>query len=201
VERVGIVHVGVAKTLPEARMARYFQTPKGLVGMVGISSHGGTDACCTGGPVVYVTTAELAQVKAIKDSILARRVEVGTPVDMPTPDPSDSVNVFGITFKVGTKGSEPATSASGGRGGRGARGGDGEARGSMDGVKNSIRVTLYHGVTPEQMSQLRAIAGDTSSGNDLKAFGTQFRVMERPGEHSFDMDPQDLREVLTQIRA
>jgi hypothetical protein len=34
----------------------------------------------------------------------------------------------------------------------------------------------------------------------LSAFGTQFRVMDRPGEHSFDMNPQDLKEVLVQIR-
>ena len=32
VERVGIVHMGVAHSLPEARMARYLSTPKGLVG-------------------------------------------------------------------------------------------------------------------------------------------------------------------------
>ena len=43
------------------------------------------------------------------------------------------------------------------------------------------------------MAQLRAIAGDTGTGSDLHAFGTQFRLMDRPGEHSFDMDPQDLR--------
>ena len=43
------------------------------------------------------------------------------------------------------------------------------------------------------MTQLRAIAGDTGTGSDLHAFGTQFRLMDRPGEHSFDMDPQDVR--------
>ena len=48
VERVGIVHMGVARTLPEARMARYLQTPKGLVGMVGINSDGGTQAVLSG---------------------------------------------------------------------------------------------------------------------------------------------------------
>ena len=74
VERVGIVHMGVAKTLPEARMARYLQTPKGLVGMVGITSDGGTEACCPGGAVTYVTAAQLAQVKAMKASIIARRL-------------------------------------------------------------------------------------------------------------------------------
>lgn len=193
VERVGIVHMGVAKTLPEARMARYLQTTKGLVGMVGISSDGGTDACCSGGQVVGVTAAQLAQMRAIKESIVARRDEVGTPIDLPAADPADSVNVFGVTFKVG------ATSADDAAGGRGGRGGRGGGARPGDGVKNAINVTLFHGVTAEQMSQLRAIAGDKGTG-DLKAFGTQFRLMDRPGEHSFDMDKQDLNEVLTQIR-
>jgi hypothetical protein len=47
---------------------------------------------------------------------------------------------------------------------------------------------------------LRAIAGDTGTGSDLAAFGSLFRLMDRPGQHSFDMDPQDLREILTQVR-
>lgn len=195
VERVGIIHMGVAKSLPEARMARYFQSPKGLVGMVGISSDGGTDACCSGGQVVGVTAAQLAQVRAIKASVVARRDEVGTPIDLPAPDPADSVNVFGVTFKLG--GAASTDAAAGGRGGRGGGRGGGARAG--DGVKNAINLTLFHGVTAEQMSQLRAIAGDKGTG-DLKAFGTQFRLMDRPGEHSFDMDQQDLNEVLTQVR-
>jgi poly-gamma-glutamate capsule biosynthesis protein CapA/YwtB (metallophosphatase superfamily) len=195
VERVGIVHVGVAKTLPEARMARYFQTPKGLVGMVGISSDGGTDACCAGGAVTYVTSAQLGHVKAMKESILARRHEVGVPVDLPEPDPAGTVDVFGVTFKVGPPpaGGE-ATPA------RVRRDPSEVSPGPHDGVKNSLRLTLYHGVTAEQMAQLRAIAGDTGKARDLSAFGTQFRLMDRPGEHSFDMNPQDLREILAQIR-
>ena len=72
-ERVGHRAHGRRRTLPEARMARYLQTPKGLVGMVGINSEGGTEACCPGGRSSYVTAAQLAQVKAMKESILARR--------------------------------------------------------------------------------------------------------------------------------
>jgi hypothetical protein len=64
---------------------------------------------------------------------------------------------------------------------------------------NTIHLTLFHGVTAPQMALLREIAGQPGSG-DLKAFGTQFRLMDRPGEHSFDMDPKDLREALVQIR-
>jgi len=192
VERVGIVHMGVAKTLPEARMARYLGTAKGLVGMVGISSDGGTEACCAGGPTATVTPAQLTQVKAMKAAIIARRHEVEVPIDMPEADPPDTANVFGVTFT--TTSSTRAANATG----RGARGERPSA--ADDGVKNSIRLTLFHGVTADQMSQLRAIAGDTGTGPDLHAFGTQFRVMDRPGEHSFDMNPADLKDVLTQIR-
>ena len=196
VERVGITHVGVARSMAEARMPRFVQTSKGLVGEVGISSDGGTDACCSGGTVVPVTPTQLLQVKAIKASILARREEVEVPVDLPAPDSDDAVNVFGVTFTT-----NPNTTASG-RGGRGGRGGGGRgaAAGGVQWFKNSIRVTLFHGVTAEQMKQLRAIAGDQGTGSDLSAFGTQFRVMDRPGEHSFDMNPEDLKEVLTQIK-
>jgi Bacterial capsule synthesis protein PGA_cap len=195
VERVGIVHMGVAHSLPEARMARYFETPEGLVGEVGISADGGTDACCTGGTYVQVTPEQLAQVRAIKDSIIARRDEVEVPIEMPAPDPEGTVNVFGITFSTSPK---PE-----GETGHRSRGADPNAPERParpgDGVKNSLRLTLYHGVTAPQMAQLRSIAGETGSG-DLKAFGTEFRVMERPGEHSFDMNPEDLKEILTQIK-
>lgn len=195
VERVGIVHTGVARSLPEARMARYFNTPKGLVGMVGMYSEGGTDQCCAGGAqYVYVTAPQLAQVKAMKASILARRNEVEVPVVMPEPDPAGLANLFGVSFKLGPKPAVAEVPA-----GRGGRGGLGGPLGPQDGVINSLHLTLYHGVTAAQMTQLRAIAGDKGSG-DLKAFGTQFRVMDRPGEHSFDMDPKDWKEMLTQIR-
>jgi poly-gamma-glutamate capsule biosynthesis protein CapA/YwtB (metallophosphatase superfamily) len=197
VERVGIVHVGVAHNLAEARMARYLQLPQGLIGEVGVSAEGGTDACCTGGTVVGVTPAQLAQVKAMKDSILVRRDEVEVPVELPPPDPNGTVNVFGVTFTTGTNHPGGQSSGAAGRGG-GGRGGRGQA--PNDGVKNSLRLTLYHGVTAEQMAQLRAIANDTGTGSDLSAFGTQFRVMARPGEHSFDTNQKDLREILTQIK-
>jgi hypothetical protein len=72
--------------------------------------------------------------------------------------------------------------------------------GPLDGVTNALHVKLFHGVTATQMMQLRDIAGDKGTGSDLAAFGTQFRVMDKPGEHSFGMDPKDRREILEQIR-
>jgi len=194
VERVGIIHAGVAHSLPEARMARYFSTPKGLVGFAGLYSEGGIDACCAGGQPVHVTPEQLAQVKAIKESILARRNEVEVPVDLPPADAAGTVEVFGVTFTTAPVAADAAPAP------RRGRGGQERPAGPDDGIMNTIHLTLFHGVTAPQMAQLRAIAGDTGTGSDLKAFGTQFRVMDRPGEHSFDMNPKDLKEALTQIR-
>ena len=84
VERVGIGHVGVARSLAEARMPRYLATPKGLAGFAGIYAQGGVEQCCAGGRPVYVTAAQLAQVRDIKASFLARRPEVEVPVPPPS---------------------------------------------------------------------------------------------------------------------
>ncbi|WCT79266.1 CapA family protein [Novosphingobium humi] len=192
VERVGITHAGIAHSLPEARMARYFATPKGLVGFAGIYALGGLDACCAGGTRVHVSPAQLAGVRAMKAAILARRDEIEVPVPLPAPDADGEAKLFGLTFTTATVPSdEPMAKPA-------LYPGDGPP-GPEDGIRNSLRLTLFHGVTAAQMVLLRDIAGQPGTG-DLKAFGTQFRVMDRPGEHSFDMNPQDLREILTQIR-
>jgi poly-gamma-glutamate capsule biosynthesis protein CapA/YwtB (metallophosphatase superfamily) len=193
VERVGIKHVGVAHSLAEARMARYVATPKGLVGVIGVSADGGIDACCSGGTIVPVTAAQIGQVAAIKRSILARRNEVEVPIDLPKKDEPGTVDLFGLTFRL--IGSDaPAGEASG------AEAYYRETKPDPDdGIKNSLHVTLFHGVTAPQMAVLRSIAKDHGTG-DLHAFGTQFRVMDKPGEHSFDMNPNDLKQILTQIR-
>lgn len=192
VERVGIIHAGIARSLPEARMGRFVATPKGLVGFVGVYALGGLEACCAGGTLVRVTPEQLAGVRAIKQSILARRDEVEIPVELPRPDDAGEAQLFGLTFTsaavpADTPVVKPALYP-----------GDGEP-GSDDGVRNMLHVTQYHGVTAPQLALLREITGQPGEG-DLKAWGTQFRLMDRPGEHSFDMDAADLREILTQYR-
>ncbi|KQU48111.1 hypothetical protein ASG67_12265 [Sphingomonas sp. Leaf339] len=193
VERVGIIHTGVARSLPEARMARYFATPKGLVGEIGVSADGGLDMCCGGGQIVRVTPAQLTAVRGIRDSILARRNEVDVPARNPPAEPEGSVSVFGVTFRLpGVEGETAPPSA--------AEDAYREvAPGPQDAYKNSLHLTLFHGVTAAQMAMLRGIAGVVGSG-DLEAFGTRFRLMDRPGEHSFDMDPKDLKDILVQVR-
>ena len=209
VERVGITHVGVGHSLGEARRARFMATPKGLVGFIGVYAVGGThDTCCAGGETIRVTKAQLAQIEAIKASILARRSEVEVPIPLPPADQRGVVNLFELTFALpgvkvvappaprawsedflGTPPKRPydeLTTASLGS--------------PVDGVENTLHVTLYYGVTSKQMSVLREIAHDSGSGGDLNAFGKHFRVMALPGEYSFDIDPQDLRQILTQIK-
>lgn len=193
IERVGIIHTGVARSLPEARMARYFATPKGLVGEIGVSAEGGLDQCCGGGQIVRVTPAQLAAVTTIRDSILARRNEVEVPAPDPDREPAGSVSVFGVTFRLaGVEGETAAPS-------RAEAAYREIAPGPNDAFKNSLHLTLFHGVTASQMAVLRDIANVKGVG-DLIAFGTQFRVMDRPGEHSFDMNPHDLHDILVQVR-
>ncbi|KAH2841770.1 hypothetical protein KXW36_000820, partial [Aspergillus fumigatus] len=98
VERVGITHAGIGHSLGEARMARYFATPKGLVGFAGIYALGGLDACCAGGTRVHVTPAQLSGVRAMKAAILARRDEVEVPVPLPAADADGEARLFGLTF-------------------------------------------------------------------------------------------------------
>ncbi len=192
VERVGITHAGIARTLPEARMGRYVATPKGLVGFVGVYALGGLDACCAGGTRVHVTSEQLTAVRAMKESIVARRDEVEVPVDMPRADALDEARLFGLTFTTAPVPADtPLVKPD-------VYPGDGEP-GPDDGIRNMLHLTLFHGVTAPQMSLLRQIAGQPGEG-DLRAWGTQFRLMDRPGEHSFDMNPTDLREILTQMR-
>jgi hypothetical protein len=209
VERVGLIHVGVARNLKEARMARYFSTPKGLAGFIGVYAVGGTDSAVSRegsrpAEVVYVTEPQLAQLKAMKDILLDRRSEVDVPVKLPAPDSPGTVMVFGVVFKSGPKPDVAAgTAAASVPPAHPETKKEKEApkdRMLQDGIANTLRLTLYRGVTAEQMAQLRAIAGDTGTGSELSAFGARFRVMDRPGEHSFDMNPQDRREILAQIR-
>ncbi len=208
VERVGIVHVGVARTMREARMARYFSTPKGLAGFIGVYAEGGIDSAVSRTSKfpppeeVYVTAVQLAQVQAMKDTLLARRGEVDVPVKLPASEPTGTVTVFGVVFKLGPKPDAVAPVAAASAPAHAEKQPEEQPKDRMlqDGVTNTLRLTLFRGVTAGQMAQLRAIAGDTGTGGDLSAFGTQFRVMDRPGEHSFDAHPQDRREILTQIR-
>lgn len=195
--RVGIVHVGVDRNMTEARMARGVTTPKGTAAMVGVYADNIEPGQLFGLPLgrepVSVTPEQLRQLRAMRDSIVARRHEVPVPISVPGPEPKDSVMVFGVDFRVGTP-----DAASNDIMKRMQEAGN--RRGKIETKSNSLRLKTFNGVTAAQMAQLRAIAGDHGSGDTLSAFGVNFKVMPGPGEYSFEMDTQNERDILREVR-
>lgn len=188
-ERVGIIHVGVGRNTTEARVARYAATPKGTVGFVGVYAESSQLMAAPTGRVVKVTPEQLAQLAAMRASIVARAKEVANPID-PLPDPEGTVSVYGIKFvTVSAAQEEPPAVLTRSAAPRTAQ-------------SNTVKLTTYNGVTAAQMAQLRAIAGSdgASSGDTLSAFGVKFRVTPGPGEYTYEMDQQDERDILREIR-
>jgi hypothetical protein len=190
---VGIVHAGAGRTLGEARMARYYETPKGLVSFEGVYAINANRAFGygIGEGVQYVAADQIPVLRAIRDSIVARRREVENPIEIPPPDAPGTVSLFGVVFKAGTP---PASASPDPIAAALARADTLKAR------NNAMRLAAYNGVTAAQMSQLREIAGDKGHGDTLEAWGQLFRVTPRPGEYHYDMIPQDEHDVLQEIR-
>jgi hypothetical protein len=207
-DRVGIVHVGVGRNMTEARLARYYSTPKGIVGLVGVYANNINPSQLNGSPrgaAVIVTSEQLTELRAMRDSIVARRNEVGNPIVVPPPDPDGETSVFGQTFKVapapGDANTAKAASASG-EANTASEGVPARNLGTITSKANTLGLVTYNGVTSAQIAQLRAIAGDqgTNDGDTLSAFGVNFRVTPGPGEYHYDMDQQDERDILREVR-
>jgi capsule synthesis protein PGA_cap len=195
--RVGIVHVGVDRDMTEARLARYAATPKGTVGLIGIYADSSQLFGLPTGRTVTVTDEQLRQLRAIRDSIVARRSEVSNPIVVPPPGPQGQVDVFGVLFKTASaaEAADPATAALAKR--------VAEHYARMENIKakaNTLRLTTYNGVTREQLKQLAAIAGEPIKGDTLSAFGIEFKVSAKPGEYHYEMNVQDEREILREMR-
>ena len=197
-DRVGIVHVGVDRNLTEARLARFAATPKGTVAMVGVYADNGRQLLGLPlGGVVNVTAAQLVQLRAMRDSIVARRSEVDNPIVLPAKDTDGVISVFGLTFKVATAGDKTAPASDLEKQVR-----DHDSRhAAITTRSNTLNLTTYFGVTARQMGQLRAIAGDKGQGDTLAAFGVNFQVTPGPGEYHYAMNPQDERDILREIRS
>lgn len=196
-DRVGIVHVGVDYNMVEARQARYAATPKGTVALVGVYADNG--AQIVGAPVngvVSVTPEQLRQVRAMRDSIVARRNEVHDPIAVPPADPPNSTAVFGLVFRVGSGAEIDKASADLQK----LMKVNAERHGEIKSKSNTLGLVTWYGVTGAQMAQLRAIAGDKGSGDTLVAWGVHFKVTPGPGEFHYDMVPQDERDILREIR-
>lgn len=182
-DRVGIAHAGAGQNMTEARLARFYATPKGTVGLVGVYA---VDPA-TSRRIVTVTKDQLQQIRAIRDSIAARRNEVPWGMNLPAPDPENETSEWGVRFKVGGPDQELAERPS--------------KVGEVTSKRNTLRLTTYNGVTREQMAEIRAIAGATGPAIDnFSAFGVSFRVTPGPGEYHYDMNLQDERDILREVK-
>lgn len=203
--RVGIDYVGTDYNLTEARLARFRATPKGTVGLIGayaeVKDYSQLFGLPGGDPVI-VSQKQLENLKAMRDSILARRYEVPHPLDVPGTDrqSEDRVLVFGRLFKLASAGPDA----------------DDEinsinkrieyhhkSKGIITTKNNTLGLTVHHGVTTSEMADLREIAGSTAAGDSdsLDAFGVHFKVSSGSGEFSYEMDPQDFRDILREVRS
>ena len=194
-DRVGIVHIGVGVNQTEARLARFYETPKGQVGAVGVypqNDLGRMDPNRSGHPGDHGATWR--ELRAIRDSIVARRGEIENPIIKPGPDATGQVSVFGLKFHTDAA-AAPAPSVRG----------EGAAnhRGTITSKANVLNLRTYNGVTAKQMEQLRAIAGSkgVGSGDVLTAWGKDFKVTPGTGEYHYDMNQQDERDILREIRS
>jgi hypothetical protein len=123
-DQAGVVYAGAGRTLEDARAARFLETPKGRVGLVGmysdVAGSGGGGARLsasyrtgnTGGkpglnPMtltrsIAVTPDQLAAMKKIRDSVYSHRTEFSNPIGSPE-DSSGELEMFGTMYKVGEK--------------------------------------------------------------------------------------------------
>ena len=121
-DEAGLPYAGVGRNLDEARAPRFAETPKGRIGVVGMYSEiaGGQSrlaatyrAGVTGGRpglnsvnltrALTVSPDHLALLKRVKDGVFERRADVPFPVRPPTGDTASSVDLFGTTYKAGTR--------------------------------------------------------------------------------------------------
>jgi poly-gamma-glutamate capsule biosynthesis protein CapA/YwtB (metallophosphatase superfamily) len=120
-DEAGIVHAGSGRNLADAREARMTATKKGTVAAIGMYSIDASsspqasryfDATATKAglnplhvnPFNIVTAEQLQALKAIRDSVYARRGEVTVPVAPLEPnEPADRLQLFRTAYKVGTQ--------------------------------------------------------------------------------------------------
>ncbi|KAL7811960.1 hypothetical protein V8C26DRAFT_407693 [Trichoderma gracile] len=201
--RVGIDYVGTDYNIVEARLARFKTTPKGIVGFIGAYAETEDYSQLVGVPMgepVLVTPEQLEQVRAIRDSIVARRDEVSRPIGMPKADPKGSVLVFGRQFRVHNASVEADEEVAGIKKRLEHHFG---SKGKITYRNNSLRLKVFHSITAEQMKQLKAIAGvdPNDASESLNAFDVHFKVASKPGEYIYEMEPQDLRDILREVRS
>ena len=123
-DKAGIVHAGTGKNLEDARRPRYFDSTKGRVGLVAMHTPNGVvntsgasyaEGNVGGRPglnalnytVVYnVSADQLSALKAIRRTAYTPPAGATNVTQLPDPskEPADRVELFGLSYKVGTPG-------------------------------------------------------------------------------------------------
>jgi poly-gamma-glutamate capsule biosynthesis protein CapA/YwtB (metallophosphatase superfamily) len=120
-EAAGIVHAGAGRNLQEARAAQFLETPKGRIALVGmhtptqnagsrlaasyrVGNTGGKPGLNALGLTTWVTVSadQLAALKKLRDTVYQHRDQYTNPVDLPTNEPADRVQLFGTNYRAGT---------------------------------------------------------------------------------------------------
>jgi poly-gamma-glutamate synthesis protein (capsule biosynthesis protein) len=122
-EKAGLAYAGSGKNLEDARAAQFVDTPKGRVGMMGMTTLGFNPQAAasasyrvgnTGGkPGVngvnltryeVVSAEQMAALKKVRDAVYEHRTEYANPVDpIPATEPADRLDLFGMRYKVGPR--------------------------------------------------------------------------------------------------
>jgi hypothetical protein len=121
-DEAGLVYAGYGRNLDEARAPRFVDTPKGRIGLVGMySDAAGAQSRLaatyrvgvTGGraglnalnltKAITVTPDHLALLKRVRDGVFEHRSEYSNAVRPPNDDTATSVDLFGQTYKSGSR--------------------------------------------------------------------------------------------------
>jgi poly-gamma-glutamate synthesis protein (capsule biosynthesis protein) len=121
-DQAGLVYAGYGRNLDEARAPRFADTKKGRIGLVGMYSEigGGQSRLAatsrvgvTGGRpglnplnltrAITVTPDHFALLKRVRDGVFDHRGEYSNPVRPPSDDASTTVDLFGTTYKAGSR--------------------------------------------------------------------------------------------------
>jgi poly-gamma-glutamate synthesis protein (capsule biosynthesis protein) len=121
-DQAGLVYAGYGRNLDEARAPRFAETKKGRIGLVGMYSEigGGQSrlaatyrAGVTGGRpglnalnltrAITVTPEHFALLKRVRDGVFDHRGEYSNPVRPPADDSTTTVDLFGTTYKTGSR--------------------------------------------------------------------------------------------------
>jgi poly-gamma-glutamate capsule biosynthesis protein CapA/YwtB (metallophosphatase superfamily) len=117
-DEAGLVHAGAGKNLDDARAARFLETPKGRIGLVGMHTPNDPSGRLVASPrlgnsggrpglnalqfsmTIAVSREQFDALKKVRDAIYERRAQYSNPVPIPE-GAADELDLFGTRYKIG----------------------------------------------------------------------------------------------------